>query len=123
MPPIRIRYRKRDSLPKLAWCARLRAGADTVWVDHGPWVEVRADHFFEGAWDGPLAEGRLDEATVSIGSGARLVDQGIVFASPTNKIERLYSIRLESELLVSNSLVFVLTQEGSITHRLMESIK
>jgi hypothetical protein len=109
---MRIRYRKRDSLPKLAWCARLRAGADTVWVDHGPWLEAHADHFFEGAWNGPLAEGRPDEATALSGSGARLADQGIVFASPTNKTEPLYSIRLESELLVSNSLVFVLTRAG-----------
>ena len=109
---MRIRFRKLDSLPKLAWCARLRAGADTVRVDHGPWVEARADHFFEGAWDGPLAEGRLDEATVLSGSGGRLADHGIVFAAPTSKTGLLYSMRLESELLVSNSLVFVLTQAG-----------
>jgi hypothetical protein len=109
---MQIRYRKRESLPKLAWCARLRAGDDTVWVDHGPWVETRADHFFEGAWDGPLAEGRLDEAATLSGSGARLADRGVVFASPSNKIEPLHWIGMESELLVSNSLVFVLTQAG-----------
>jgi hypothetical protein len=109
---LRIRYRKRDSLPKLAWCARLRAGGDFIRVEHGPWVETREDQFFEGAWNGPFARGRPDEATVSIGSGARLVEPGIVFASPTNKIERLFWLRTESELLVSNSLLFVLTRAG-----------
>ncbi len=109
---MRIEYRKRESLPKLAWCARLRAGANSVRVDHGPWVEARADHFFEGAWDGPMAQGRLDEATVLIGSGARLVDGGIVFAAPTNEAALLYSICVNSELFVSNSLVFVLTRVG-----------
>lgn len=101
-----------DELPRLAWCARLRAGEALVSVRHGPWVETSEDAFFEGAWDGDVEEGRFDTALTFAGTGARLLGDGVLFSAPTNFIERLYSVRIDDSLWVSNSMVFLLVQAG-----------
>jgi hypothetical protein len=73
-------------------------------------VETRDDCFFEGAWDGPLEAYRFDQAIALFGSGGRLADDAILFASPSHLYERLHSIRVGEELYISNSLAFLLAQ-------------
>jgi hypothetical protein len=99
-----------DALPRLAWCARVRRGADEVAIRHGPWVETRDDCFVEGAWDGSFEQGRPDQAIALAGTGARATPGGVVFASSSSLHDRLYSARAGDELLVSNSLTFLLVE-------------
>jgi hypothetical protein len=79
-----------------------------VW--HGPWVETRPDRFFEGTWDGSFSEGRFDDAVSFAGSGGAVKPRSVTFACPTNMCERLYSVRTDGELLISNSIVFLFEQ-------------
>jgi hypothetical protein len=109
---MRFAFTADPALPRLAWCARLERGSDRVHVRHGPWVETGADGFVEGAWDGAFGEGRFDAASSFAGSGGRATSEGVVFATPTNLIDRLHSLRVDDELFVSNSLVFLLVAAG-----------
>ena len=90
----------------------MRRNQDAVHVLHGPWVETREDRFFEGAWDGDFQTGAFDDAVSFMGSGGRLAGDRIVFAGPTHKLDRIYSLRASETLYVSNSLVLLLTRAG-----------
>lgn len=70
------------------------------------------DCFFEGAWDGPFEGYRFDQALTFAGSGGRLADDGIVFATPSHTFERLHSVRAGDQVFVSNSLAFLLALSG-----------
>jgi hypothetical protein len=105
-------YREEPSLPLLAWGACMRRHTKVVEVVHGPWVETRADCFFEGCWDGPFGTGRLDETTALFGSGGRLVDGEVRFAAPSHMFERLQSIATGDRLYVANSLPLLLVIAG-----------
>lgn len=109
---MKLKFELISSLPRLAWCARVRRGEDVVLVRHGPWVETTEDCFFEGAWDSPFESSRFDEAVMLAGSGGRLIQGGIVFAAPGHMLERIQSIRVGDELYVSNSFTFLLVQAG-----------
>src|SRR5262245_8567104 len=109
---MRFEYMCLNSLPRLAWCARIVAGSDVAEIIHGPWVETWQDGFCEGAWDGPFEEGRFAEAVTFTGSGGCAANGGILFAAPTNITSLIYTLRAGNRLLVSNSLVFLLTQTG-----------
>ena len=84
---MRFVYQKADSLPRLAWCARLSRGSLEVPVRHGPWVETREDRFFEGAWEGDFGAGRFDEAVAFTGSGGIVGPTGTTFVGPVNSFE------------------------------------
>lgn len=99
-----------DTLPRLAWCARVRKNEPTVTVVHGPWVEAREQFFCEGAWNGAFDAGGFADATALLGSGGALTPDGVLFATPTHMLERLHLLRAGDELFVSNSLAFVLAQ-------------
>jgi hypothetical protein len=96
------------ALPRLAWCAKAELGADTVVVEHGPWVETGTGFFAEGAWNRPFDEPRLGDAEIVLGSGGTLVAEGVAFTPTTHTMERLYSLERDSAALVSNSLPFLL---------------
>ena len=100
-------------VPKMAWCARLRRGDPVVHVRHGSWVEQGVGFFFEGAWNGPFGAGAFTDATICLGSGARLTRDGSVeFAGASHPKERLHFLRDGDLLYVSNSLPFVLAEAG-----------
>jgi hypothetical protein len=99
-----------ESLPQLSWFARLVTGSETVVVHHGSMVETSEESFFEGAWDGPFEDRQFHRAATFVGSGGILTEKGLLFASSTNLAERLYSVRLDHCLCVSNSHVFLLAQ-------------
>jgi hypothetical protein len=97
-----------SALPRLAWCAKVARGADTVVVEHGPWVETRESFFAEGAWNRPFEQPHLGDAEIVLGSGATLVREGVAFTPTTHTMERLYSLERDSAVLISNSLPFLL---------------
>lgn len=109
---MRFDFRLDDSLPRLAWCARITRDADAVIVRHGPWVETSARLFFEGAWNGAFGEGRPSLATACFGSGAELSDRGVRFVTPTHMLERIHLMAVGDAVVVSNSLAFVLAETG-----------
>jgi len=109
---MKVEFQLISSLPRLAWCACLRKNDGVVRLLHGPWVETRNDCFFEGAWDGPFEAYRFDQAVMLVGSGGRIVDEAILFASPGHMGDRLFSLSMENKLYVSNSFVFLLTKAG-----------
>jgi hypothetical protein len=108
---VKLEFELRSGLPPLSWCARARAGAP-VQVLHGSGVEVRAQGFVEGAWDGDFERFDFDQAHTLAGSGGRLRDGNLVFAAPFHPLERLFVLRNSDEIWVSNSLPFLLTQSG-----------
>lgn len=107
-----FRFTLVESLPRLAWCARVPRGDADVTVCHGPWVECSSRAFFEGAWSGNPLETRFDEARTFTGSGARLTDDGIIFATSTHTLEPIHLLRRADEILCSNSLHFLLAEAG-----------
>jgi hypothetical protein len=90
----------------------LREGEPAIRVLHGPQVEIRENHFFEGAWDGAFEAFRFDQAATVAGSGARIANEHVLFCGPSHMGERFQSIRVGDELFVSNSLAFLLALSG-----------
>jgi len=105
-------YRQVDSLPPLAWCARMRRGATEVTVVHGSSVENNTHFFFEGAWNGDFSEGAPANSTACFGSGAELAKGGVLFITPTHMLERIQMVAVGHDLFVSNSLPFLLSATG-----------
>lgn len=110
VPSVRLIHECRETLPRLAWCASVTEGAGVVRVMHGPWVETWLDGFCEGAWDGPFVAREFAEAQTFVGSGGRITASGVLFASSTNVMSQIFSLRDGDRLVVSNSLPFVLAQ-------------
>lgn len=111
-PP--LRYEVLPELPRLAWCARVERGG-RVLVRCGPWVETGEGGFYEGAWDGDLAEAGWSRAGALFGSGGEAVPGGLLFATPSHNLERLQMLRLHQQggaVLISNSLAFLLAEAG-----------
>jgi hypothetical protein len=108
--PMRFDFQQVGALPRLAWCVRFRRGNPSARVYHGDWVETNERFFFEGAWNDDFAKGDPAAATACLGSGASLTQDGALFSAPTHMLERLHTARIGEELLVSNSLAFILAQ-------------
>jgi hypothetical protein len=104
---MKLLFQRIESLPKLAWCAKLVEGQDTAEVLHGPWVETSEDFFCEGAWSGPFRSHELD-ASILMGSGGRVLGDALLIAAPSHTLERLFLLRSRETLLVSNSFAFTL---------------
>ena len=101
-------FRPIDSLPRLAWCAKLTRNDPTVVVEHGPWVETFAEGFVEGAWNGAFAGKGFAGSDVFVGSGGSLAGDRVAFTTTTHTMERLQSVRVGNALFVSNSFVYLL---------------
>lgn len=106
----RLVYRKSDWLPRLAWCAQIKKNESEVIVHHGPWVETNESAFFEGAWSGDFEDFGFIDSVACCGSGGKLTNNGITFATPTHTCEGLQIIQHEEDIFVSNSLAFVLVK-------------
>lgn len=104
-----LAFEKLPHLPPLSWCARVLRGGQ-VTVRHGSGVETRADGFVEGAWDGDFHAFDFDRAQSLAGSGGRLRAGAMIFAAPFHPLERIFSLRRDDEILLSNSLVFLLSE-------------
>jgi len=66
-------FRKVDTLPRLAWCAKIKRGNRSIEVFHGPWVEVANDFFCEGAWSGDFTSAGFD-TSMFMGTGGKTTD-------------------------------------------------
>lgn len=106
-----FQFELKPQLPRLAWAASVLP-REPVRVVHGAWVEVHEHAFVEGAWDGPFGDLRFDEATMLVGSGARITRDDVVFAGHSDLHERLYVVRGDGALHVSPSLALVLAVSG-----------
>ena len=109
---MRFVFKEVSHLPRLAWCACMEGGKGEVIVYHGPWVETRDTFFCEGVWNGLFQDGGFDTATLMMGSGGKLRDDSVVFATPCHTLERLFSLRVGNKLLISSSLPFLLSLSG-----------
>jgi hypothetical protein len=121
---MKLAFRRIDTLPRLAWCARLIKAQDTVEVLHGPWVETADDFFCEGAWSGDFLSHELDTC-ILMGSGGRITGNKLVIAAPNHTLERLFLLKHGKTLLVSNSFAFVLACTHDHVHprALLYSVK
>jgi hypothetical protein len=112
---VRLEFIRHDSLPRLAWCARVHRGDDVAEVHHGPWVETFGDGFVEGAWSGPFNGAGPVEADHLIGTAGRAGPDRIVFYSATNLVDRIHTVEVGDDLYASNSMAFLLQITGDAT--------
>ncbi len=109
---MRFKFIEIPSLPRLAWCARLKSNREMIRVIHGSGVEVHNDWFFEGAWDGPFDGPGFAEATTCTGTGARIHNGAVEFVSPTDPYRGLVTLKTSEDIFVANSIPFILAQAG-----------
>jgi hypothetical protein len=109
---MKFRYHPIDTLPALAWCARIDRGSDTVSAFHGKLVETRPLGFVEGAWNAPFESFNFLSATVLCGTGAVLDGCRVLFTSGTGKASPLYSIEEAESIFLSNSVYFAMGAAG-----------
>ncbi|MBW2256967.1 MAG: hypothetical protein JRI25_20565, partial [Deltaproteobacteria bacterium] len=107
-----LHVRRRESLPRLAWCARLDVAGRRVDLTCGPWVDTGPDWFFEGAWAGEFGAADFQRASERFGSGGRLVEGGLLLTPTSHTLDRLYLVRRPEAVLSSNSLAFLLESAG-----------
>ena len=67
---MKLMFQKIDTLPRLAWCAKIDKLNHTIRILHGPYVEVSNEFFCEGAWSGDFTAGDF-EKNLFMGSGER----------------------------------------------------
>lgn len=106
---MQFEYHQTNTLPPLAWCARIDKGCDTVAVFHGRLVEALSDGFIEGAWNDSFDLTTLPAATVVCGTGGALENNQVRFIASTDQVSPLFSILKAGSLFVSNSPVFVMS--------------
>jgi hypothetical protein len=107
-----FKYVPVDTLPPLAWCARVRAGSLVATIFHGKNVETAEDFFAEAAWDGRFTGSGLRAATVVCGSGGTCDSGRFTFHASTDRSSPLFSLRKSGVTYISNSAAFVLTAAG-----------
>jgi hypothetical protein len=106
---VKLLFERIETLPRLAWCVQAERGVPFVRVRLGSDVETGPDFFCEGAWAGEFASTDF-ECSQLMGSGGRLDHDGLLFATPSHTMERLWVIRQADQLFGSNSCAFVLAQ-------------
>ncbi|MFW6030811.1 MAG: hypothetical protein ACOCRO_11260 [Halanaerobiales bacterium] len=103
-------YHLNKKLPKLAWGTVILKGSNEINVYHGTGIETKKTFFVEGAWNDNFISANFDKSTLFMGSGARSTENGvgILFATSNHTLERLYTIKDQDIIYVSNSLPFIL---------------
>ncbi len=96
-----------ETLPDLAWLAKLEAGRESIEVIHGAGVEVGDDCFFEGAWAGDFSDWAFHRKA-AFGTGARIDDDGVAFFPPDHVLDQIFLHQKDDSVVVSNSLAFLL---------------
>lgn len=108
----RIDFCELDSIPRMAWCARVDRDERNVTVHHGKWVETGDNEFVEGAWNGSFSEWAFPTADIFLGSGGVRLESEMLFSTASHPFEPLYSLTRDDELFVSNSLSFLSAASG-----------
>ena len=109
--------------PKLVWVAIVSDGSCDVNVLHGPCVETNPQWCVEAVWSGEFVEGDFDRTDRVFGTGVRVRDDAVVFVSSASVMDRLWVIRDEGKIHVSNSLPAILAVTGrSLTKGPIDSL-
>ena len=106
---LRLVYSEIGTLPKMAWCAKIKRLEPTIEVTHGSWVEVFERWFCEGAWSGDF-RASMFESVLIMGSAGKIIDDSLLIAGPNHSLERIYTLRKANTMWVSNSYAFILAQ-------------
>jgi hypothetical protein len=110
---MQIKFQEEPSLPCLAWCTKLKTKNSSASIFHGCNVEVFKNGFFEGAWDGEFEHNDFTEAISFMGSGAHFGKNKITFSTPCHTLERIFIVKHNETMWVSNSLSFCLTMSNT----------
>ncbi|UVT16966.1 MAG: hypothetical protein H8K04_05280 [Nitrospira sp.] len=111
----------KPSLPKLAWLSDVDRTNGSVTLLHGPCVEVRANYFIEGVWNGPFQDGDFGETDCVFGTGGILDAESVRFVPSASTVDSLYYKESGSRVIVSNSLPLLLGYiEDSLDPRYLE---
>lgn len=105
---MKLKYSINQNIPKLAWYAEICKGQDIVEVECGDNIEYNEEWFVEGAWCGNFQKGNFSDDIFFLGTGAILRGDTICFATPSHTLERIYIIKGNGKLALSNSLSFAL---------------
>ncbi|MBV1819013.1 hypothetical protein L0P54_06465 [Anaerosalibacter bizertensis] len=108
---MKFKYYNLSKLPKLAWCAIATSKSPEIHIYHGNGIETFEDFFVEGAWDGDFCSADFHKSKFFMGSGGKLLENGlggVLFATSNHTLERLYSISEKDVVYISNSLPFIL---------------
>lgn len=109
---MQLEYAPRSDWPALSWLARCRSDGGIV-VSHGLGVETRPDWFCEAVWVGDFGSGDFDHTDIVFGSGGRVRGGRVTFVSSAATVDRLHSLNVGSDTIVSNSLPCLLAATGS----------
>lgn len=105
----RVNYAVDARLPPLSWLAAIDPVTRTIDVDCGVSVITSDDGFFEGTWAGDPGLRSVPASTTVFGSGVLLDEEGPLVLTPSHTMSGVFTHRVGSVLLASNSLVAVLT--------------
>jgi len=107
---MKLIFKPKEELPKLAWIANVEPQKQQATISHGSWVEVMEQGFIEGIWDGEFSKASFHRAACVFGSGAVVCDKKITFVSSTSTTDYLYwwSNKDRSLVTVANSLPLLL---------------
>lgn len=118
---MKLEYSINHNIPKLAWYAEVHKGKDVVEVECGDNIEYNDEWFVEGAWCGDFQKGNFSNDIFFLGTGAVLQRDTICFATPGHTLERIYIIKDNEKLALSNSLCFVLERmQASLDYNYLE---
>lgn len=107
---MKFTYKRNEKLPPLAWLAYVKNGV--VEVTHGSMVETNDRFFVDGAWNGNYIDGGFSSANWFCGTGAEIINDSVVFSTPSHVTAGLYSYHNKGGIYVSNSLQFLLVMSG-----------
>lgn len=107
---MKFTYKRNEKLPPLAWLAYVKNGV--VEVTHGSMVETNDRFFVDGAWNGNYIDGGFSSANWFCGTGAEIINDSVVFSTPSHVTAGLYLYEIKGGTYVSNSLQFLLVMSG-----------
>lgn len=103
-----VQIRRNDTLPLLAWLVDVDKSTGDISIYCGNNVEVRDNFLVSGVWSGPFEEGGFDHSDVFFGTGAKWEEEKICFYTPSHALERLVALEREQDVIVSNSIGFLM---------------
>ncbi len=106
-----------DKLPKLAWLANIDTKEEKAKVFCGTKVECHDGFFVTGVWDSDFTDPCFDTCDAFYGTGAKLTDDGVLFVTPSHALERLVLVQRGEQVVVSNSLPFLMEYIGAKLNR------
>lgn len=113
-----LHVERMSSLPALAFAATFEAGSGRVAATCGPAVEFDDRSLIAGVWAGPFNQRGLARSATSAGTGLHLDGRTVTAVVGTASGSAMYSCRVGTRLVLSNSLAMALALAGD---RLIDS--